>query len=516
MTTNTARIAKNTLALYFRQILIMLVSLYTVRVALNTLGAEDYGIYNVVAGVVTMFSFLSNSMATASQRYFSFEIGRGNYEQLRLVFSLSLLVYMLIAVLVLILAETVGLWFVANKLIIPPERKSAALWVYQFSALSFLFTILATPYMAVIIAHEDMNIYAYVSIIESLLKLGIAVLLGIAAWDKLKLYGTMLCIVNFINTAIYRTVCIVKYHECKFVFYWNKSLFKEIAKFTGWNLFGGVSGVLKNQGINILLNIKFGPFVNAARAVAMQVNSAVLCFAQGFSSSMRPQIVKLYASGEIKEMLAFVFTAVKAMSYLLFLVILPLQLELPSILRLWLKDVPEYTVMFVRIILIETMVESISYPINGAWIAAGEIKLYQIITSVVLLLNLPLALVLTSFGVSSSGVLIMSVILSLTAFLLRLMIFSRQFKFPVGLYITGILIPVLTATAAGSAIPVIFSLLYPAAFSRIPLTILISAVSILAAVYRIGITGDERRYIDNILRKYFHRLRKKQTDNSLW
>jgi O-antigen/teichoic acid export membrane protein len=510
MSTNTARIAKNTLMLYFRQILIMLVSLYTVRVVLNTLGAEDYGIYNVVAGVVTMFGFLSGSMATASQRYFSFEIGRGDFEQLRRVFGLTLLIYILIAVLVLILAETAGLWFIGNKIVIPQGRRNAVLWVYQTSIASFVFTIFTSPYMALIIAHEDMNIYAYVSIIESLLKLGIVFLLSIAAWDKLKLYGTILCIANFITTAIYRTICIIKYRESKFAFYWNKSLFKEIAKFTGWNLFGGISGVLKNQGINILLNIKFGPLVNAARAVAMQVNSAVLCFAQGFSSSMRPQTVKLYASGKTGKMLVFVFTAVKVMSYLLFLAILPLQLELPSILRLWLKDVPEHTVLFVRIILIETMIESISYPVNGAWLAAGTVKPYQIITGVVLMLNLPFALILAALGVSSSGILIMSTILSLAAFLLRLMIFSRQFKFSIDLYVTGILIPVLMVTATGSVIPVVFSLFYPAGLSRIPLTMLISAVSIVTAVYCTGVTGDERQYIENILRRHIPRLRKKE------
>jgi O-antigen/teichoic acid export membrane protein len=487
----------------------MLVSLYTVRVVLETLGAEDYGIYNVVAGVVTMFGFLSNSMATASQRYFSFELGKGDLIKLQNVFSLTLLIYIMITVLFLLLAETAGLWFISNKVVIPQERRDAVLWIYQTSIASFVFTILTSPYMALIIAHEDMNIYAYVSIIESFLKLGVVFLLGLAAWDQLKFYGSILCIVNFINTAIYRTICIIKYHECKFMFYWNKSLFKEIAKFTVWTLFGGVSGVLKNQGINILLNIKFGPIVNAARAVAMQVNSAALCFAQGFSSSMRPHIVKLYASGEIKKMRAFVFTAVKVMSYLLFLVILPIQLELPSILRLWLKDVPEYTVLFVRIILIETMVESISYPINGAWLAAGDVKLYQIITSVILLLNLPLALVLTAFGFSSSGVLIMSALLSLIAFLLRLIIFSRQFKFSVGLYITCILIPMLIVTVTGSVIPVVFSLLYPEVFSRIPLTMLISTVSILTVVYYTGVTVDERRYIKNMLKRHLLCLQKK-------
>jgi O-antigen/teichoic acid export membrane protein len=226
---NTARIAKNTLMLYFRQILIMLVSLYTVRVVLNTLGAEDYGIYNVVAGVVAMFGFLSGAMASASQRYFSFEIGRGDFDQLKKVFSLSIVIYILIALIVLLMVETIGLWFVSNKMAIPVERKNTALWIYQTSIISFLFTILTAPYMAAIIAHEDMNIYAYMSIIEVILKLVVVFLLRIIQLDKLQLYGILMGAIAVMNTVMYRIICSVKYPACKFEFYWNKALFNVVS-----------------------------------------------------------------------------------------------------------------------------------------------------------------------------------------------------------------------------------------------------------------------------------------------
>ena len=337
----TKRIAKNTLMLYFRQILIMVVSLYTVRVVLNTLGAEDYGIYNVVAGVVTMFSFLSSSMATASQRYFSFALGENDNEKLKKYFSMSFTIYCLIALIVLVLAETVGLWFVVNKLVVPMERKDAAFWIYQASVFSMIFTILTAPFMASIIAHEDMNIYAYVSIIEVVLKLGIVFLLPLFAIDKLIFYGLLMAVVVFINTAIYRTICVKKYSECKFSFFWEKDLFKELISYTGWNMFGAAVGVFKYQVVNIILNQFFNPIVNTARGIAQQVNSAVNSFAQNFSTAVRPQIIKTYASGEKDKMLQLMFRSCKATFLLMYVFALPLILEMPYVLKLWLKNVPD-------------------------------------------------------------------------------------------------------------------------------------------------------------------------------
>ncbi len=343
MSTTTVRIAKNTLMLYFRQILIMLVSLYTVRVVLETLGAEDYGIYNVVAGVVTMFGFLSTAMATASQRYFSFEIGRGDFEQLRKIFSLSLLVYFLIAILVLLLAETIGLWFVNNKLVISSDRKSAALWVYQISILSFLFTIITTPYMAMIIAREDMNIYAFVSIIETILKLGVVFILRLISWDKLVLYGILMLGVTLIITIIYQTICVKKYQECKFRFYWDNVIFKEITSYTGWNMFGASVGVFKNQMVNIVLNQFFNPVVIASRSIAVSVNTAVSSFSHNFSTAIRPQIIKNYATEQKEIMLSLMFRGIKGTYLLMYLFVLPMIFEAPVILKLWLKNPPAFT-----------------------------------------------------------------------------------------------------------------------------------------------------------------------------
>jgi O-antigen/teichoic acid export membrane protein len=493
---NTKRIAKNTLMLYFRQILTMLVSLYTVRVVLNTLGAEDYGIYNVVAGVVTMFGFLSGSMATASQRYFSFELGRGgDYKQLRKIFSLIFTVYILIGILILLLAETVGLWFVNNKLVIPDDRIDAARWIYQCAILSFLLTMITTPYMASVIAHENMNVYAYTSIIEAILKLLIVYSLQIINIDTLKLYGSLIFIVTFINTGIYRLFCIQKYKECRLGVYWDYALFKELTVYMGWNLFGTMSSVVKNQGINILLNMYFGPIVNAAQTIAGQINSTVLNFARNFSTAMRPQIIKTYASGNIINSWALVISATKATFFLLFFFILPLQLELSFMLKLWLKQIPEYVLIFVRIMLMNALIDSIGYPLFAVSQATGRIKLFQLIAGGIEIFNLPIALVVLIIGFSAVSVQIVVLTLSIFAIFARIFILSRQLQFSVRQYFKNAIIPIVYVLIVGSGIPIFFRCIYPAGLMRLFLTVMISIMSVIVSVFVLGLSQNERLFV---------------------
>jgi O-antigen/teichoic acid export membrane protein len=545
MTTSTARIAKNTLALYFRQILAMLAGLYTVRVVLAALGAEDYGIYNVAAGAAAMFGFLSGSMTAASQRYFSFEIGRGDYERLKRVFGLSLAIYIMTAVLVLALSETAGLWFVRNKLVIPPERKSAALWAYQFSIISFLCTILTAPYMAVIIAHEDMNIYAYVSIVETSLKLAVGIVIQFVNFDKLKLYGILMCLAVLIPGLIYRIICGIKYRECKFKIHWNqqprpegrgmlffrggctqgfntfltalkggilnpfgtnKSLFMEIAGYTGWNLFGFLAGMIKNNGTNLLLNIHFGPLINASRALASQVSHAVLSLAQNFSTASRPHAVKLYAAGKTEQMLNMVFKTVMAMAYLLLLFMLPLYLELSPVLKLWLGRVPDNAEIFVRILLVDVFFEAVSYPVTGAVYAAGKIKTLHLIIGGIVTLNLPLAILLLKLSCSGADVLALGAVLSFCAFIGRLVILSRQLGFPLSRYLAKIFLPAALVFAAAGIAPALFTMFVPAGPARIPCTAILSIASSSAAVFCLGLTGEERKIAMNIAQKYIRRF----------
>ena len=496
----TKRIAKNTLMLYFRQILIMIVSLYTVRVVLNTLGAEDYGIYNVVAGVVTMFSFLSSSMATASQRYFSFALGQNDSESLKKYFSMSFTIYCLIALVVLILAETVGLWFVTQKLVIPCERQKAAFWIYQASIFSMICTILTAPFMASIIAHEDMNIYAYVSIIEVVLKLGIVFLLPLFAIDKLIFYGSLMASVVFINTAIYRTICVKKYVECKFSFFWEKSLFKELVSYTGWNMFGSAVGVFKNQIVNIILNQFFNPVVNAARGIAAQVNSAVNSFAQNFSTAVRPQIIKNYASGEKEKMLQLMFRSCKATFLLMFVFALPLILEMPYVLKLWLKNVPEYAVLFTILALIDALVDTISYPLMATAQATGKIKLYQAVVGGVLLLNAPIAFVVLKLGAPAFSVFIVSISVTSLAFIVRLCILKKLINFSFWNFIWKVFIPIICCAGLAFIIPYFVRNMLDSSFIRLCVTVIVSVICVTLSGYFVALSKNERQWIVGIIK----------------
>lgn len=417
---DTRRIAKNTLMLYFRQILIMLVSLYTVRVVLSVLGAEDYGIYNVVAGVVTMFGFLSGAMATASQRYFSYDLGKGNSEHLKTTFSVTFQIYVLLALVIVLLAETAGLWFVNHKLVIPAERMTAVNWIFQAAVVSFLLTLITTPYMACIIAHENMNVYAYVSIVEVALKLGIVFLLRVLPYDKLIVYGVLLAAVALINTSIYRFYCRKHYAECKVKFVKDRALFKEIVSYSGWNLFGAAVGVVKNQLVNIAINLFCGSAVNAARAVAMQITSAANSFSQNFSVAMNPNIIKLYAGDEKETFKRFTFKSMRLVYLLMLFLSLPLVFEMPGIIRLWLKNPPLHSVAFARLSLIDALICSISYPLGTAIQATGKIRAYQSVVGTVLLLNFPISYAALKAGMSPEWTFGIAIIISVVSLILRL------------------------------------------------------------------------------------------------
>ena len=496
----TKQIAINTLMLYLREILIMIVSLYSFRVILNTLGAEDYGIYNVVAGVVTMFSFLSSSMATASQRYFSFALGQNDSEQLKKYFSMSFTIYCLIALIVLILAETLGLWFVTHKLVIPVERQTAAFWIYQASIFSMICTILTAPFMASIIAHEDMNIYAYVSIIEVVLKLEIVFLLPLFAIDKLIFYGLLLAGVVFINTAIYRTICVKKYVECKFSFFWEKTMFKELVSYTGWNMFGSAVGVFKNQIVNIILNQFFNPIVNAARGIAAQVNSAVNSFAQNFSTAVRPQIIKNYASGEKEKMLQLMFRSCKATFLLMFVFALPLILEMPYVLKLWLKNVPEYAVLFTILALVDALIDTISYPLMAAAQATGKIKLYQAVVGGVLLLNAPIAFVVLTFGAAPYSVFIVSISITFIAFIVRLFILKRLIDFSFWQFIGKVFLPVVFCALISFVIPYFVRNMLNTSFIRLCVTVVVSVICVALSGYFVALSKNEKQWIVGIVK----------------
>lgn len=392
---NNKRIAKNTMLLYFRMILTMLVTLYTSRVVLNTLGVEDFGIYNVVGGVVVMFSFLNSAMSSATQRFLSFELGKNNIKQFTKVFSMSINIHALIAIIILVLAETIGLWFVNTQLVIPTDRMDAANWVYQCSILAFMVTIMSVPYNASIIAHEKMAAFAYISILEVSLKLLIVFMLQWLAFDKLKLYAVLFLLVAVIIRLVYGLYCKYKIEGCRYVWTADKKLFQTLFSYAGWNLWGNMAAVGMDQGVNILLNIFFGPVVNAARGIAYQLSSAVRMFVSNFQMAVNPQIVKRYAVEDITSMHKLIFVSSKA-SYLLLLFLgLPLAIEANFVLSLWLGDVPEYTVVFVRLVIVIMLIDSLSGSLITAAQATGRIKLYQTLVGGLLLFIVPISYIST-------------------------------------------------------------------------------------------------------------------------
>lgn len=494
-TLNNKRIAKNTLMLYFRMILTMLVSLYTSRVILNTLGVEDYGIYNVVGGVVTMFAFFNSAMSSATQRFLSYEIGKGDYVQLRKTFNATQIIHIGIAVLIFILAETVGLWFVKNYLVIPPDRLQAAIWVYHFSVLSFMVSIIQVPYNATIIAHERMNVYAYVSIIEVLLKLLIVFMLTWIAYDKLKLYGILHFTVVLLIAAIYRIYTRKNFEESKFEVVKDKGLYKTLISYSGWNLFGNIASVTKGQGVNILLNMFFGPTVNAARGIAMQVQSAVNSFVSNFQMAVNPQIIKSYAADEKGYMSSLVIRSSKFSFYLLYILSLPIIIEIDQILKLWLKTVPEYSSIFTILVLVIILIDCVSGPLMTAIQATGKIKVYQAVVGSLLTLILPISYILLKKGYSPEITLYVNIIISIIALSFRLYLVWKLLEFPVKTFIREILLKNIVVILLTLALPLFIRYYMDEKIIRLVIIVFVTIIWNSIIVYSIGFNSSERKFV---------------------
>ena len=497
---NTTRIAKNTLALYFRQILIMIVSLYTVRVVLNTLGAEDYGIYNVVAGVVTMFSFLSGAMATASQRFFSFEMGKGNEAGLAHIFSVTLTIYAFLSVIIVIFAETLGLWFVCTKLVIPLERMTAAKWIYQCAVISFLFTIMTTPYMSTIIAHENMNVYAYVSIVEVVLKLAVVFVLKVVSTDKLILYGILLLFVAIINTGLYRFYCKRHYKECKFKLRWDRKLYSEMFSFTSWTLFGQFTGIIRNQAVTVLINQFFNPVVVAARSIAQQVTNAVSVFSSNFNTSLYPPIIKEYSIGNKEEMFRLVNNGSKMTFFLMWFFTLPLLLHLDFVLDLWLKEVPKWTVLFTRLSLVDVLINSLGFPLQTAARAPGKMRTYELTLGIMQLLIFPVSLVLFRMEFAAWSAFAVSITATVFMMVARLILVKSLVGIPIGQFFIKTILPLFMMMMASLGIVIGIRYLLPVGNIFILGQIVFSVPVSCATMFFIGFNREHRKQVIRIIK----------------
>lgn len=493
---NNKRIARNTIMLYIRMLCVMGVSLYTSRVVLQLLGVVDFGIYNVVGGIVAMFSFLSNSMASATQRFLSYELGKKSAGQLQHVFNTSLNIHFIIGVVVLILAEMIGVWFINHKVNIPPSRLNAAIWVFHFSVLSFFVTILQTPYNALIIAYERMNVYALVSVIEAIFKLSVVLLLFIIDYDKLILYAILMFCVTLLVAFIYWIYCRRRYKVCKYSFYWDKKLFHYMFSFAKWNLFGSTAWLLKGQGINILLNLFFGAVVNAARGIAYQVSGSITTFMVNFQTAVNPQIIKYYADNQIGNMLNLVVRSSKYSFYLILFLTIPVFLETDYILHVWLTVVPDYTVLFCRLILLDVLLDSVSGPMMTAVQATGKIKLYQILVGSILLLNIPISYLFLKNGFLPEITMYVSIMLTLFTVVARLWIIKHVIGCSMHFF-GSLFLSIVKIMLLAPLFPILFYFVMVPSTLRFFVVGFSSVFSVCTVIYMFGMESQERSYVRN-------------------
>ena len=456
-TNNSKQLAKNTLFLYGRMLFSMVVSLYTSRLILQYLGVENYGIYNVVGGLVAMFGIISGSLSTSISRNLTFELGKGDMEKLKKIYSMSINIQLILIAIVIVLGETFFVWFLNNKMVIPAERLTAANWILQFSLITFALGLFTVPYNAAIIAHERMKAFAYIGIVEVILKLVIVYLLSISPIDVLIFYGILVFFVATGMQIVYIIYCRRQFEECKYTFIKDKTIFKELVGFATWNFVGSTSSVLRSEGVNILLNLFFGPVINAARGISMQVNNALNSFVTNFMTALTPQITKAYAKKDFDYLLNCVYRGSKFSYFLLYFLSLPIIIKTDYILNLWLVEVPETTTWFVRCVLLFSLADTLSRPLINANNATGDIKVYQLVIGSLNLTVLPIAYVALKLGAPPYSPVLVSVVVSIIGIYPRIYFNKKHFPITYKGYYLNVLHPIIVVSILGSILPVIFS-----------------------------------------------------------
>lgn len=498
--TDNKRIAKNTLALYIRMLLIMLITLYTSRVVLQQLGEVDYGIYNVVGGFVTMLSFLSLALSNSTQRFIIFYIGKGNDEQLEKVFSTAILSHLSLAIIIVIACEIIGLWYIHNIMVLPPERLKAALISFHFAVASLAVVVISVPYYADIIAHEKMSVYAVISIVDALLRLLVAFAISASSFDRLIVYAALMLFTQVIIQLLYRNYSKRNFKEARFKYTFSPNLFKEMMSFTGWTVIGNLAFTLHSQGTNMVLNYFFGPVVNTARGLAMQVQNSIVQFCNSFQTSVNPQIIKTYASGQLRDMNLLILRSSKVSFFLLYFISLPLFFETEAVLTIWLKEVPEYLVGFVRISVFVSMMTALANPLGTAVSATGNIKKYQLIIGGVLLLNVPFSYLLLRIGMSPYIVYIVQFIIECVALVLRLTLFNNLISLSIIEYLKTVIFRIVLTLPICCALVYLFKMYFPlqGIYELIVVTLVCWCVSAIV-IWLLGMTKNEKIVVVNFI-----------------
>lgn len=506
---NTKRIAKNTLMLYIRMLFVMAVSLATSRIVLDSLGIDDYGIWNVVGGVMTMFSFLTSSLSTAISRFITFELGREVPQDLSKVFSVSLTVIGVLTLLVIVLAESVGVWFLNTHMNIPADRIVAANWVLQGFIFSFSVGLVVSPYCAVIIAHERMKIFAYIGMAETILKLFVAYSLYFSPFDRLKTYALLSLLVSAFILITYNTYCKKHFQECEYSFVYDKELLKSITGFAGWNFLGNGTYILNTQGVNILMNMFFGVGVNAARGIATQVDGVVQSFAGNFTMAMNPQIIKSYASDDLEYMHTLICRGAKYSYFLMFFFALPLILEARQVLTIWLGVVPEHAVIFLRLTLLSTLVVVVANTLVTAQLATGKLKKYQITVTSFCIWVLPLTYLLFKFGYPPEIAYVVYFIIYFILIFVRIFLLKGLVNLSCVKYINEVLVRMSMVSVCSCILPCLIYFNMHCSFIRLFLVCIVSVVSLLTFMYLLGLEKSERAFMMNKLNDLLSNINKR-------
>jgi len=492
---NNKRIAKNTVFLYARTFFVMIISLYTSRVVLKALGVEDYGVFQVVGGMVAMFAVISQALSSAISRYITFEIGSGNKRRLEEVFSTSLVVQLVISIIVLVLGEVVGLWFMHTHLRIPDGRLWAANWVLQFSLISFCVNLLSIPYNACIIAHEHMKAYAYISIFEALGKLGICFLLLAAPFDRLVYYALLLMLLTIIIRVIYTLYCHHYFEESVTQLHLHKTIFREMFSFAGWSFFTNANYLLNNQGVNMLVNVFFGVTFNAARGLANQVESAVMQFVNSFTTAINPQITKSYAAGDRVQMFQLIYSGSKFSFFLMYLMALPLIFEAELVLNIWLTVIPEKTVLFVQLSLVLGMFTCFGNPSVTACMATGKIRTYSLIIGTLGLLDFPIVWIAFAAGAEIEMAYYLYIIVKAIVILARIFLMKKMLGMPITDYLSKAITPVFMVACLASLPSFAVVSLMQQSIIRLVVSVIIGVLSVSVISLFVGMTKYERTVI---------------------
>lgn len=498
---NNKRIAKNTLLLYVRQLLTMVIGLYTSRVILNTLGISDYGIYNVVAGFVTMFSLFTGSLSAAISRFLTFNLGEGNLAKLKSVFSTSVTIMFGMAIAIVIFAELFGVWFLNTQLNIPTERMYAANWVFHMSILAFAINLISIPYNASIIAHERMDAFAYISILEVILKLVIVYMLYVSQWDKLITYAILMAGVSLVIRGVYSIYCKSQFKECSYHFVFDRSLLKEMGTFAGWNFFGSGAYLFNTQGVNIISNIFFGVTVNAARGVANQVEGVVRQFVTNFTTAINPQIIKSYASRDLAYMHSLICRGAKFSYLLMLFFFVPFMFETETIMRLWLKVYPPDAPLFLRLTLIGTMFDMLgNSTANAAW-ATGNIKKYYIIIGSVGSLVFPISWICFLFGAPAYSSYTVFIVIYIILMILKVYIIKSLVCFDPKMFYKEVLLRIAPTTIMSFVLPFILYFALSSGLCKTLTIFVISEVSVGLSILLIALTASERNKILSVIKR---------------